>query len=69
MANGVVRLQGRPTLTRATHKTGSKLYVEMTFALVNGDFEGPVIGAVAVARDVAERVEQERAAVRQDSPR
>ena len=68
MANGVVRLQGRPTLTRATYKTGSKLYVEMTFALVNGDFEGPVVGAVAVARDVAERVEQERAAVRQDSP-
>ncbi|HET9689454.1 MAG TPA: PAS domain S-box protein [Pseudolabrys sp.] len=69
MANGVVRLQGRPTLTRATHKTGSKLYVEMTFALVNGDFEGPVIGAVAVARDATERVEQERAVVRQDSPR
>ena len=64
MANGVLTLQGRPMLTRATHKTGSKLYVEMTFALVNGDIEGPVTGAVAVARDVTERVEQERAAAR-----
>jgi PAS domain S-box-containing protein len=67
MAKGVVRLQGRPTLTRATHKTGRKLYVEMTFALVNGDYEGPPIGAVAVARDVTERVEKERADAR-DNP-
>src|SRR5271166_1774252 len=27
-------LMGRPTLTRGQHKTGRKLYVEMTFALV-----------------------------------
>jgi PAS domain S-box-containing protein len=59
MAKGVLRLQGRPTLTRATHKTGRKLYVEMTFAVVN--FQGLVVGAVAIARDVTERVEQERA--------
>jgi PAS domain S-box-containing protein len=69
MANGVVSLQGRPTLTRATHKTGSKLYVEMTFALVKDDIDGQVIGAAAVARDATDRVEQERAAVRRDSPR
>jgi PAS domain S-box-containing protein len=67
MAKGVVRLQGRPTLTRATHKTGSKLYVEMTFALVKDDIDGQVIGAVAVARDVTERVEKERADAR-DNP-
>ena len=67
MAKGVVRLHGRPTLTRATHKTGRKLYVEMTFALVSGDYEGPPIGAVAVARDVTERVEKERADAR-DNP-
>jgi PAS domain S-box-containing protein len=67
MANGVVKLQGRATLTRATHKTGSKLYVEITFALVKGEIEGPVIGAVAVARDVTERVEKERLAVRRES--
>jgi PAS domain S-box-containing protein len=68
MANGVLSLQGRPTLTRATHKTGSKLYVEMTFALVKDDIDGQVIGAVAVARDATERVGRERAAVRHDSP-
>jgi PAS domain S-box-containing protein len=67
MANGVVKLQGRATLTRATHKTGSKLYVEITFALVKGEIEGPVIGAVAVARDVTERVEKERLAARRES--
>jgi len=30
MANGVLKLQGRPTLTRALHKNGRKLYIEMT---------------------------------------
>jgi signal transduction histidine kinase len=39
-----------------------RLYVEMSFAIVKGDTDGDVIGAVAVARDVTERVERERAA-------
>ena len=59
MANGVLKLEGRPTLTRAEAKGGRRLYVEMTFALV---LKGGVAeGAVAVARDVTERVERERA--------
>lgn len=62
MTNGVMRLQGRPTLTRALHKSGRKLYVEMTFAIVKDD-EGEVVGSVAMARDVTERVERERSAV------
>src|SRR5215469_13118910 len=37
MATGLMRLQGRPTLTRAKHQTGRRLYVEMTFALVKPD--------------------------------
>jgi PAS domain S-box-containing protein len=61
MKSGVTRLQGRPTLTRAKHSSGRKLYVEMTFALVR-QAGGAAHGAVAVARDVTERVEQERAA-------
>ena len=61
MTNGVMKLQGRPTLTRATHRTGRRLYVEMTFALVKEQAEGTVRGAVAVARDVTERIEQQRA--------
>ena len=59
MANGVLTLQGRPTLTRALHKSGRKLYIDMTFALVAGD--GVVQGSVAVARDVTERVSQQKA--------
>ena len=66
MTNGVMKLQGRPTVTRATHQTGRKLYVEMTFALVKG--QDAARGAVAVARDVTERIEQQRADARRESP-
>ena len=59
MANGVLKLQGRPTLTRAVHKSGRTLYIEMTFALVAVD--GISQGAVAVARDVTERVSKQKA--------
>ena len=61
MTSGAMRLQGRPTLTRAKHQSGRKLYVEMTFALVKLD-GGAVRGAVAVARDVTQRIEQQRSA-------
>ncbi len=61
MEKGALRLHGRPTLTRATHKNGRKLYVEMTFALVTGEVDGDVLGSVAMARDVTERVARERA--------
>lgn len=64
MASGAMKLQGRPTLTRALHKSGRKLYVEMTFAIVRERSDGEVLGSVAVARDVTERVERERAATR-----
>ena len=64
MTKGATKLQGRPTLTRALHKSGRRLYVEMTFAIVKGDTESEVLGAVAMARDVTERVERERAASR-----
>jgi PAS domain S-box-containing protein len=59
-------LEGRPTLTRARHQSGRKLFVEMTFALITHAGGGPR-GAVAVARDVTERVEQQRSAARRDS--
>ncbi|NYT63338.1 PAS domain S-box protein [Alcaligenaceae bacterium] len=61
ISNGRLRLQGRPTLTRALCKDGQKRYVEMTFALVK-DPDGVAIGSVAMARDVTERVKKERAA-------
>ncbi len=61
ITSGTLKLQGSPTLTRALHKSGRKLYIEMTFALVK-DAKGEVQGSVAMARDVTERVERERAA-------
>lgn len=60
MASGKTRLEGRPTVTRGLRKSGQKLYVEMSFALVL-DSAGSAIGSVAVARDVTERVEREKA--------
>lgn len=66
LAQGATRLHGRPTLTRALHKAGHKLYVEMTFALVK-DPDGDVVGSVAIARDVTERVARERANARHES--
>jgi PAS domain S-box-containing protein len=64
ITKGTMKLQGRPTLTRALHKSGRKLYVEMTFAIVKGEAEGEVLGSVAMARDVTDRVERERAVTR-----
>ena len=61
IASAKTRLGGRPTLTRGLHKSGQKLYVEMSFALVL-DGAGTALGSVAVARDVTERVEREKAA-------
>ena len=61
MASGKARLHGRPTLTKALHKSGSQLYVEMSFAVVV-DAAGTTLGSVAVARDVTERIEREKAA-------
>lgn len=62
MSEGVLRLHGRPTLTRALHKSGRRLYVEMTFAIVRASDGAAVLGSVAVARDATERVEREKAA-------
>ena len=61
VTSGALKLSGRPTRTRAMHRTGRKLYVEMTFALVTAPAAGAARGAVAVARDVTERIEQQRA--------
>ena len=59
LESGTMKLAGRPTLTRAQHKDGRKLYIEMTFALVK-DAGGAVLGSAAMARDVTERVLRER---------
>jgi PAS domain S-box-containing protein len=67
MTSGVMKLEGRPTVTRATHKSGGKIYVEMTFALVKGGVEGSALGSVAVARNATERVEAQRVRAHRDN--
>ena len=59
MESGKTRLAGRATLTRAMHRSGQRLYVEMSFAVVRGP-TGTIVGSVAVARDATLRVEEER---------
>ena len=60
MEHANLRLAGKATRTRGLHKSGQKLYVEMSFALVR-DAQGTPLGSVAVARDVTARVAQEKA--------
>lgn len=62
METARTRLNGRPTLTRALHQDGRRLYVEMTFSVVHSP-SGAVLGSVAVARDVTERRMKEAAAL------
>jgi PAS domain S-box-containing protein len=59
MQSGTTRLGGRPTVTRALHKSGKRLYVEMSFAVVR-DPAGQVAGAVAIARGATARHEAEK---------
>lgn len=60
MESGTTRLGGRATITRGLHKSGKRLYVEMSFAVVRAP-SGAVAGSVAVARDATARYEEEKA--------
>lgn len=64
---GTTRLHGRPTLTRAKHQSGARLYVEMSFSLVTDEL-GKVLGSVAMARDATERVQREKATAKAGEP-
>ncbi len=54
MTAGNVKSKGRAVLTRAMHKNGHKLYVELSFAVLK-DVPGNALGAIAIARDVTEK--------------
>jgi PAS domain S-box-containing protein len=49
LVSGNTKYGGRAMTTRATHKDGSKVYVDMSFGLVR-DQAGGVVGALAIAR-------------------
>ena len=50
MASGHTKSGGRAMKTRATHKTGQKLYVSLAFSVVK-DRDDKVLGAMATARE------------------
>lgn len=54
IASGVVRNAGRVLTTRAQHKSGERVYVDLSFGLVF-DEVGAVAGAFAIGRDVTAR--------------
>ena len=51
---GKAKYVGKVLTTRAVHKNGSTLYVDLGFSLIR-DEAGTVIGSLAIARDGTER--------------
>jgi PAS domain S-box-containing protein len=60
VATGRTRPGDSVRTTRADHKSGRKLYVDLSFGLVK-DASGAVIGSVAVGRDCSVRYLAEKA--------
>lgn len=60
MANGHTRLGNRVMTTRSIHKNGSKIYVDLSFAVIKNQ-SGLAIGALAVGRNATERYLSARA--------
>ena len=54
---GRTKLGRKAFVTRSVHKTGQKLYVDLSFAIVRD--AAVVVGSVAVARDATERFTSE----------
>ncbi len=59
LADGVTKYVGQSLPTRSMRADGSPFYVELSFAIVLSA-EGEAIGAMATARDITERFEQDR---------
>ncbi|MGI8895679.1 MAG: hypothetical protein ACR2HE_08525 [Casimicrobiaceae bacterium] len=53
MTAGKTKSGGTPIVTRATHKNGGKLYVELAFGIVSDTLHG-VLGALATAKDITQ---------------
>lgn len=52
--SATTKYKGKVMTTRAVHKNGSKVYIDMSFSLLT-DNHGKVAAVAAVARDVTER--------------
>jgi PAS domain S-box-containing protein len=57
---GSTKYVDRVLTTRSVHKSGRKLYVELSFGLIKDEARG-VIGVMATARDCTERYEARKA--------
>ena len=60
LAERTTKYAGQALPTKAVRSDGTKIYVELTFAIVI-DAKGDVLGALAHARDITKRFEKERA--------
>lgn len=60
IAAGRTRLGSRVLVTRGLHRDGSRLYVDLSFAVIVDD-EGRAEGALAIGRNVTERYLADRA--------
>ena len=60
LASGETKYAGQVMTTRAEHKDGRRLYVELSFTMLK-DAQGAVTGALAAGRDGTERYLAERA--------
>ena len=54
LRTGETKYTDRVLTTRSKHKTGARLYVDLSFGLVR-DAHGTVLGAFAIGRDCTER--------------
>ncbi len=59
IGDGETKYAGQSLPTRALRGDGEQFYVELSFAIVR-DGAGEVAGALATARDITERFEQDR---------
>jgi PAS domain S-box-containing protein len=59
IGEGSTKYSGQSLPTRSERKDGAQIYVELTFAIIH-DAGGQVIGALAHARDITERWENDR---------
>ncbi|HJM75194.1 MAG TPA: PAS domain S-box protein [Dehalococcoidia bacterium] len=61
--DGETKYAGQSLPTRALRRGGEQFYVELSFAIVRSE-DGQVAGALATARDITARFEEERASRR-----
>lgn len=60
LATGRTKYAGRVLTTRSVHKSGCRLYVDLSFSLIRDD-NGAVTGALAIGRDCTARYHSDNA--------